>query len=104
MPSPADALSEHTDHPAAWIGDQLTAREDWDQRLGAADIDEIDRALAGVADPDYERLSREGFPLPSLAARRATVKETLETGAGVVRLRGLDVNCTPSIPAGPMRR
>jgi hypothetical protein len=68
MPSPADAFPEHTDHPAAWIGDQLTAREDWDQRLGAADIDRaspastalIASASAGrnLSSPAWQRASK----------------------------------------------
>lgn len=65
----------------------------WIYRLSAQEITELDAALAGVK---TRRLSipsirRADFPLPTLAASLAAIQRELESGGGVMLIRGLPV-------------
>jgi hypothetical protein len=84
---------EPIEGPAAWRGPDLAARSDWITTLAAAQIRELDTALSaarrrGVA---LERLSREAFPLPTLAPVIRSWAAELSRGRGLVLVRGLPV-------------
>jgi len=77
--------------PAAWRGEDLQDRDDWIVRLGEADLDEIERGLAGVADTPAERIAAGDVALPGLRDRLRGVADTLQDGCGFVLVRGLAV-------------
>jgi len=79
--------------PAAWHGERMADDTIWQRTLSAAEIGEIDQALAAVKARglSWRQVTREVFPLPSLAAELAEVVRLLEQGPGLMRLRGLPV-------------
>ena len=79
--------------PAAWRGAELARREDWIVRLEPGQIDELERARAGARAEglSLETLSREAFPLPTLAPAVAGWRRELRDGRGFLLLRGLPV-------------
>jgi hypothetical protein len=81
------------DVPAAWRGDELAARTDWQVPLSEADIAELDRARAhaSATGRPLAQLQRDDFPLPTLGPRVRAWTEQLRAGLGVVLLRNLPV-------------
>jgi hypothetical protein len=77
--------------PAAWRGPDLARRDDWIVALGAADVDEIERAARGCADRPLASIGRASFELPTLAPRVREWARELGDGTGVLLLRGLPV-------------
>jgi hypothetical protein len=79
--------------PAAWRGAEMARCDDWQVRLGAAQIAELERALAGARATGrrLEALRREDFPLPGLAAELAGWRRELRDGRGFLLVRGLPV-------------
>ncbi|MBB3047536.1 hypothetical protein FHR99_001802 [Litorivivens lipolytica] len=77
----------------AWYGGDLQEHDDWRYCLTAAEIEEIERALvhARATGKPREQLSAADFPLPTLAARIADWRVTLQRGRGFVVIRGLPV-------------
>jgi len=74
---------------AAWIGPRLQQQTDWIYRLNAAQIAEIDAALtlvkhAGLKIP----FSAAEFPLPTVAAVLADIRDEVENGRGFMLMRG----------------
>jgi hypothetical protein len=76
---------------AVWSGAELAAAGDWVFALDAAQLAEIDAALAGVRDAKLFGFGKADFPLPRTAALLARVSAELEDGRGCARLRGLPV-------------
>jgi hypothetical protein len=72
---------------AAWTGKTLG---DWAVALTTAEIAEIEAALAGLGDRDIPGIAAAHFPLPCTAPRLRALAEDVESGAGLVRLTGLD--------------
>lgn len=83
--------------PFAWEGADLEKSTDWIRRFGAAELAEIDSALRGVQrrNLDWLDVTREDFPLPAFSQELARIAQELETGRGIVLLRGLPVTYTP---------
>jgi hypothetical protein len=75
--------------PAAWRGEALAERDDWIVRLGAAAVDEIERAAAATAGRPLADVDRSAFPLPTLGRAIAGWARELATGRGFLLLRGL---------------
>lgn len=75
---------------AAWKGDELFERDDFLHVLTDVEVGEVRSALAGVEDAglDWEAITPETFPLPTLSKRLASIQESLEHGSGAVLLRG----------------
>jgi hypothetical protein len=78
---------------AAWRGTDLAGRRDWIVDLAAADVAEIERALAAVNGRNVAMgaMRREDFPLPTLAPRVAEWRRELSHGRGFLVVRGLPV-------------
>ena len=76
--------------PAAWRGDELAQRPDWQHVLDDSEIAEIDRALREVNKPGLalEEISRDDFPLPVFGEKLRAVQDSLENGSGSFLLRG----------------
>lgn len=79
--------------PCAWIGDEMATDTRWTFPLDAADIAEIDAALARVLEKSirWEEIGRDDFPLPRLRRKLDALADELESGRGVARLTGLPV-------------
>lgn len=79
--------------PAVWTGSQLANDPRWIEHLSAAEVAEIDAALAtlkasGRRFPDF---AASDLPLPTLAPRLKGFADELEHGRGFLVLRGLPV-------------
>lgn len=79
--------------PTVWAGAGMARRDDWIETLGPAEIDEIAAAAEPLVrrEADIAQITREQFPLPTLAPRLARWRDTLLRGRGFVLARGLPV-------------
>jgi hypothetical protein len=79
--------------PAVWTGDELERDTDWIVTVDAQDIEDIEAALAGARrrGDGLLALSPEKFPLPRLSRKLAAIATELESGRGIVQMRGLPV-------------
>jgi hypothetical protein len=79
--------------PAAWTGPEIANSESWQRRFTAAEIAEVEHALADVLARrlDWADIAKADFPLPMLGPVLAAVGDKLENGPGLMRLRGLPV-------------
>lgn len=83
--------------PFAWKGADLQGKTDWIRPFRADELQEIDAALARVKQRglDWVDVTREDFPLPRFAAELAMIAQELETGRGMILLRGLPLQYSP---------
>jgi len=77
----------------AWRGAEMATRDDWIVRLGAADVAELDAAVAvaSARGPDLRAVRQADFPLPTLGPRITAWARELANGRGFLLLRGLPV-------------
>lgn len=81
---------EIIDGPAAWIGPRIQRDPSWVYHLDAADIAEIDAALAHVRRSGARiPFAAEAFPLPRFAARLDDILDEIENGRGFMLIRGI---------------
>jgi hypothetical protein len=64
----------------------------WVKQFPPAMLDGIDAAIEKLGDLDWREVTRENFPLPGADAFFDDVREELENGSGMVKIRGLDVS------------
>src|SRR5262245_34707921 len=78
---------------SAWIGQEMAARRDWIHDLSAAEIDDLDRAVAYArgTGKSLGQLSRDDFPLRVLAGSTGGWLDALDSGRGFVLVRGVPV-------------
>jgi len=83
---------------AAWRGDELFARADWQLRLDDAEVVELKAAVRqaqarfpAAEQVAVEHLAAADFPLPTLAPRLRQIQTDLEEGAGICLIRGIPV-------------
>jgi len=83
--------------PFAWKGADLQDRTDWIRPFRPTELAEIHAALQGVKRRglDWVDVAREDFPLPRFAAELAKIAQDLETGRGMILLRGLPLEYSP---------
>jgi hypothetical protein len=81
------------DSPAVWTGATMAARRDWLHVLTPAEIADLDRAVAHARDLEkpLEALTRDDFPLTTLARATDHWLDALEQGAGFLLVRGVPV-------------
>lgn len=77
--------------PQAWTGVEQAKRDDWSCTFSAADIAEIEAALATVRDTDILAIDKASFPLPTLSPRLMDIKREVLDGRGFFLLRGLPI-------------
>lgn len=79
--------------PAAWLGPRLRDDPAWIHRLSAAEVADLDAALAAAraAGRTVATLRREDFPLGPLAEAVHGWARELDRGRGFVLVRGLPV-------------
>src|SRR4051812_34438488 len=77
---------------AAWTGATIDYRSDGLHMLAAAEVEEIDAALAHLraqGEVDFPAISPSNFPLPTVGAFLHGLRDELRFGRGFVLLRGL---------------
>ncbi|HZP13139.1 MAG TPA: TauD/TfdA family dioxygenase [Nevskiaceae bacterium] len=79
--------------PAAWRGDEMASRTDWQVHLAPHEIDELKSAVAHAESTHKPMgaMTRADFPLPTLAARLADWRREIRHGRGFVLIRGVPV-------------
>ena len=78
--------------PGFGVGKELWARDDWEIRLTADEIDQLERAVAVLQDREVDGIGQEHFVLGSFSERLKSAQYQLENGAGFVYVRGLPVD------------
>jgi hypothetical protein len=83
--------------PYAWKGADLHHRTDWIRPFTRAELQEIDVAVQGVKRRglDWMDVTRDDFPLPAFSAVLGGIARELETGRGMILLRGLPLEYSP---------
>ena len=78
----------------AWRGEDLANSERWVRDLQPRHIDELEAALARVENRaiDWREITAVDFPLPGLTDLVAEIRDELEHGCGLMKLRGLPVS------------
>ncbi|SFF53432.1 Taurine catabolism dioxygenase TauD, TfdA family [Fontimonas thermophila] len=81
------------DSPAAWRGEDMRQRTDWQYRLSPAEIQECLAAVrhARATGKPMHQLTRHDLPLPTLAPRIAQWRHEIRHGRGFVLIRGMPV-------------
>jgi hypothetical protein len=77
--------------PDVWTGSDIAASTRWVRDLGPAHVAALDAALEAVRDRPWRDITRDAFPLPGFAPLLADIAAELETGSGIVKLRGFPV-------------
>ena len=88
--APAPALEPLETH-AEWRARDVADRSRWTYRLSDAEVAELEAALAHARArcPDVLDITREDFPLPTLAAKIAAFEDELINGRGFQLISGL---------------
>ena len=78
---------------SAWRGPQLASECDWIHEFTPAEVQEVDDALTAAKSKGraLDSLTKQDFPLPTVAKRLAIARDFLEDGKGIYQLRGLRV-------------
>lgn len=102
----AAILTDAVSDASAWRKEDFASNESWIVRLSDAAIAEIEAALrlAQRQKMSIETVTRDGFPLPSLAKLLAEARRELEYGRGFVLLRGIPVEHYSDEEAGLLFR
>jgi hypothetical protein len=89
----ADVHNALVEHPSAWYGKDLAADPSWVVPLTPAHLAELAAALASAKSKGLGvgTLTRETFPLPTLAPALGRWLEEVNTGRGFIVVRGLNV-------------
>jgi hypothetical protein len=75
-----------------WNGAEMARNHRWVKEVPAVVLEQIDLALEQVKDLEWRNVNRHNFPLPDAAAFFDDVRDELENGSGMVKMRGLDVS------------
>lgn len=76
----------------AWKGTEMVQNDRWVKHFPEVVLDEIDAAVGQTQGLNWDALNRANFPLPSAKPFFDDVREELENGSGMVKMRGLDVS------------
>ncbi len=77
--------------PAAWRGNELLTRDDWQVAFSASELNEIDAAVEATRELALEEISSTTFVLPTLSQKLNAIQHSLEHGSGAAILRGLPI-------------
>jgi hypothetical protein len=88
-------MSAHTPitGPCAWLGEDMAGSTRWIRTLGPPHIAEIESALEAVERRGlaWHDITATDFALPGLKGLLADIREELESGCGMIKLRGVPV-------------
>jgi hypothetical protein len=75
-----------------WTAADVADEEVWTEHLTEAELEELDASLRHAVrrSDDVLELTRDDFPLPTLAERLSAIEAELIDGRGFVRIRGID--------------
>jgi hypothetical protein len=84
---------EPIDNPCAWLGADLVNSSRWVCDLQPEHINELDAALAAVENRGlkWSDISAADFSLPGMADLICEIRNELENGCGLMKLRGIPV-------------
>lgn len=87
------AVPKRIEGDCVWQGAAMARSGRWVFELEAGELAAFDAAVgrAAAAGLPWHALTRENFPLPGLEARLEAVREELEEGSGLVKLRRIPV-------------
>jgi hypothetical protein len=77
--------------PCAWQGKDIKDSTRWIRELTPAHAAELEAALAAVKDKPWQEIRRADFPLASLDDLLADIRDELENGCGIMKLKGFPV-------------
>ncbi len=85
------------DAPFAWKGSDMRHSVDWLRPFNREELAEIDSALQAVKQRrlDLFNIERDDFPLPNFSRALTQIAQELETGHGLIMLRGLPLTYSP---------
>lgn len=75
-----------------WSGEEIARNDRWVKQFPTAVLEQIDVAVRKTEKLDWKRINGENFSLPSGKEFFNDVREELENGSGMVKMRGLDVS------------
>ena len=84
--------SRYLQGASVWRGAEVARNQRWVREFPPLVLEQIDAALERVKDVGWRDLNRRNFLLPGAEALLDDVREELENGSGMVKLRGLDVS------------
>ena len=92
-----DMRMEPIEEASAWRGADLERDRSWEYGLEAEHVADLEAALGAVKQRGLSvaEVTREAFPLPSLAPMLARIAGNLRTGHGFALLRGFPVEAHP---------
>ena len=93
MPTSKSARSKPILEPCAWTGTQAEGSQSWVCQLDETQIGEVSqaiRAFAGTGLP-WQAANRDNLQLPGLADLFVRIRQELEDGTGLFRVRGVPV-------------
>lgn len=84
--------------PCAWTGAEMKHRTDWLRPFSTAELAEIDSALQAVKRRgiDLFDIEKNDYPLPHFTQGLTKISQELESGSGMILLRGLPLSYTPA--------
>ena len=83
--------SKYLEGACVWSGATMRESRRWIKDFPGAVLDQIDDALNRVERLEWRDIDRHNFPLPAAEAFLDDVRQELENGSGMVKIRGLDV-------------
>jgi hypothetical protein len=86
------AESRYLQGTCVWKGAEMGQNHRWLKQVPAVVLDQLDAALEEVKELEWRDVTRHNFALPDAAAFFDEVREELESGSGMVKMRGLDVS------------
>lgn len=89
----ADNLPTEFSIPAAWKGNELFTRDDWQITLNQIQLDDLQLALDAISKEKLklEQITSSRFPLPHLGPVLRQIQHQLESGSGACQLKRLPV-------------
>ncbi len=84
--------SDELQGACVWTGAEMGNNSRWIKQFPSALLEQIDAATAATGGLDWRRITIHNFPLPGATAFFDDIREELENGSGMVKLRGLDVS------------
>lgn len=86
-------MSQSSDLQGAcvWKGAEISRSRRWIREFPATLLEQIDFAASRANGLDWRQINHRNFPLPGAQAFFDDVREELENGCGMVKIRGLDV-------------
>lgn len=86
------AQSDDLQGACVWRGSDMSRNRRWIKDFPADLLAKIDAAADTTSGLDWRQITRRNFPLPGAEGFFDEVREELENGSGMVKLRGLDVS------------